>query len=306
MTALRFPTIAGILLGALSAAGPSGGQEWSVEAGLLAGHHDNFFYRGEGSEAPTSDLLEASLALERVWDAGAADWTLAAAASAVQVLDIDGADYQTVVLEGQYKRGPWKASLGYGRVLNRLFSESGEAAFFDQSELDFWLRYSVGPRVWVRIRAQLEEQDFDPSENARDADIDSYAATVRVAATGRLGLRLSLLADDRSAVGPENNRTGSGVELAFEGSPSERLTWFLRLRSRDRDYEDAPPGDSNFGRSDSLDDLTFNVRWLFGERFGLALSDSYRSADSTRPDRNFTGNVVQVGVFYRVGSGEED
>jgi hypothetical protein len=285
---------------------PSAAQGRSGEVGLLGGHHDNFFYRGGDSAAPASDLVALYIQFEETHDLASGDWTFAGAANAVNVLDINDADYHGFELEGQYKRGPWKASLGFGRILNRLFSESGEATFFDQSEVDFWLRYSVNRRIWIRLRAQVQEWDFDPAENDRDADIDRFAATVRVAATDRLGVRFSYLSEDRDAVGPENNRIGDGVELAFEGAPTDRVTWFLRLRSRDRDYEDASVGDSNFARSDSVDDLNFNIRWLLGERLGLVLQDTYRTADSTRPDRNFTGNQIAAGVFFRFGPGEED
>lgn len=299
-------TVVLVLLGVLWAAETSAGQGWSGEVGLLGGHHDNFFYRGGDNAAPASDLVDLYIQFEETYDAGPGEWTFAGAASAVSVLDIEDADYHGFDLEGQYKHGPWKASLGYGRILNRLFSESGEATFFDQSEVDLWLRYSVNRRIWLRLRAQVQEWDFDPAENDRDADIDRFALTVRVAATDRLGIRLSYLSDDRDAVGPENNRTGDGVAIAFEGAPTDRVTWFLRLRSRDRDYEDAPADDRNFGRSDSVDDLNFNIRWLFGERLGLVLRDTYRSADSTRPDRNFTGNQIEAGVFFRLGAGERD
>ncbi len=307
MNARPLPSTATLaLLGTLWSVDPSAAQGWSGEVGLLGGHHDNFFYRGGESNAPTSDIVDVYLQLEEVHDTSSGEWTFAVGANAVNVLDIADADYHAFDLQGQFKRGPWKASLGYGRVLNRLFSESGEATFFDQSEVDLWLRYSVNRRLWVRLRARVQEWDFDSAENDRDADVDRFAATVRFAMTDRLGIRFSYLTDDRAAVGPENNRTGDGLEVAFEGAPSDRVTWFLRLRSRDRDYEDAPPGDSNFGRADSVDDLNFNINWLFGERLGLVVRDIYRTADSTRPDRNFSGNRIDAGLFFRFGPGEQD
>jgi hypothetical protein len=158
----------------------------------------------------------------------------------------------------------------------------------------------------VRLRAEIQDWDFDPLENSRDSDVDKYAVTLRWAATDRVGLRVSYLDEDRDALGPENDRTGSGFAFALEGQPNDRVTWFLRLRSRDRDYENAPPGENNFDRSDTLDEINFNVRWLMGQRLGFMIRDNYRSGDSTRLDRNFTGNVIEAGIFFQFGSAKDD
>ncbi len=76
------------------------------------------------------------------------------------------------------------------------------------------------------------------------------------------------------------------------------MTFFLRYRSRDRQYEDAPPGDRNFQRDDTTEDINFNLRWRVSQRWGVQFRDTYRSGDSTRPDRNFTGNQAEIGAFY--------
>lgn len=289
-----------LMLAVLSLPSPAaaGDEPWQGEVGVLYGNHDNFFFRGSGSPAPSSDLLTGYLRLEKTWDTGRGDWTLELGADAVTVSDVDSADYQAYQLGTEYKRGRAKAALGYSALVNRVFSESGEAIFFDQATIDFWWRYSLGERWWIRARYKSEDWDFDPLEDDRDADVGKLSLTARFAATERLGIRVSYLAEDRDAVGPANNRTGDGFELAFEGAPNERTTWFLRFRSRDRDYEDAAPDDRNFDRSDTTDEVNFNLRWRFARRLGLYLRDNYRSGDSTRVDRNYTGNVAEAGIFY--------
>lgn len=295
--------LVGIVAGLCLCAPLAADSGWSGEAGVFVGSHDNFFFRGANSPAPSSDLLSASLTVERVQDTALGDWTFGLAATTVSVEDIDDADYETFQLTTEFKRGPWKAALSYEELLNRLFSESGESVFFDESAVEFWLRYSINRRLWVRLRAETADQDFGASQDDRDADAEKFALTLRMAATEHLAVRVSWLSEDRSARGPENNRTGSGFALALEASPREDLTWFLRYRSRDRDYEDAPIGENNFGRSDTVDDINFNVRWRFKDAIGLMVRDTYRSGDSTRPDRNFTGNVIEAGVFFQFGTG---
>lgn len=310
MTPLKRLVLAIPLMAALSLIGsPAPGDEtaiYSGEVGVLAGHHDNFFFRGRDQPAPASDLLSAYVQVEREQEIGRGEWTFGVAAEIVEVADIDRADYQGLDLAAEYKRGPWKGSLAVHQLLNRLYSESGEAVYFDELAFDAWVRYSVTPRLWVRARAEWAEQDFDPQQNARDADVTDYSATARYALTPALGLRASLLFEDRQSLGPDNNRTGEGVEVALEGTPTPRLSWFLRFRTRDRDYDDAPPGDSNFQRSDTVEDVNANVRWLFARRMGLQVRNSYRSGDSNRADRNFSGHVIEAGVFFSWNEGPED
>ncbi len=272
--------------------------DWEGEVGLLFGQHDNFFFRGEGNPAPESDLLTGYVVAERTWKRDASRFALELSGSAVDVSDIPNANYQSYGIAGTYRRGSHRFQLGHSQLLNRLYSESGEAVFFDESAFDLQWRVTLGTRWWVRLRFQTSEWDFDAAENERDSDTDRTSLTARVAVHPKLGLRFGWIDESRTATGPENNREGDGFEVAFEGTPSETLTWFLRFRSRDRDYLDALPDDRNFGRSDTTDEINFNVRWTVTEQLGLYVRDNYRDGSSTRLDRNYTGNVAEVGIFF--------
>ncbi len=297
----RFLGIWGVVL-ALACAVPVAADDeagWLWEAGLLGGTHDNFFFRGDGSPQPTSDLLSVYLGGERERELERGDLTLILGGQAVFVTDIAQADYQGLDFAVEYKRGPTKFHAGYSLMLNRLFSEEEDAAFFDEQSVDLWVRQSLGERLWLRLGVELESWDFDPAENDRDADVTKLDLTARVALSERVGLRGSLLYEERDATGPRNNRSGEGWALALEAQPSEAVSVFLRFRSRDRKYEDAPPGDRNFNRDDTTEDINFNLRWQISERWGLQLRDTYRQGDSTRPDRNFDGNQFEIGGFVR-------
>lgn len=271
---------------------------WRWEAGLLAGDHDNFFFRGAGGAQPGSSLLTAYLAGELERDTGRGELTFDIGGQAVSVLDIDAADYQGVHAALTYKRGRIKVQGALDTMLNRLYSEEGDALFFDQQGVDLWVRYSVSRRLWLRAGVELESSDFDPAENDRDADSVKTELTARLALGERVGLRLSLLGEERDAIGARNSRSGDGWAIALEGRPRDDVDLFLRFRSRDRRYEEAPPGDRNFRRDDTVEDVNLNLRWRAGRRWGVQLRDTYRSGDSTRPDRNFSGNQVELGAFY--------
>lgn len=272
---------------------------WIWEAGLLGGNHDNFFFRGEGGPKPSSKLLSGYVEGEMERDTGDGELTVSVGGQVVSVLDIDQADYQMADVEVEYKRGRSKVHAGYDLMLNRVFSEEEAAAFFDAQELNLWYRYSLSRRLWLRAGVEFESWDFDPAENDRDADVLKLSLTARFALSDRVGLRFTLLSEDRDANGARNNRTGEGWALAVEGRPRDDVNVFLRFRSRDREYNDAPPGDRNFQRDDTTEDINFNLRWQVTERWGVQLRDTYRSGDSTRPDRNFTGNQAEIGAFYR-------
>lgn len=272
-------------------------RNWELDASLLAGHHDNFFYRGEGAEAPASDLQELSAEYEYGIDLSGAELVIGVGATATRVADIDNADYEAYRAGLRYERGPARWYAQYSLSQNRLFSESGEQSFFDGSSIEGGLRYSLSHRTWIRGEAELESWNFDPAEDDRDSDVLKLSATLRHALTERIAVRGELLWEDRDAVGPENNRTGAGWSLALELKPASRLDAFLRYRSRERDYDDAPEGDKNFDRRDTVVDIVANLRFWLGRTWGLQALDNYREGESTRPDRNFDGNRVMVGLF---------
>lgn len=278
-------------------------SEWAVEVSAQAGHHDNFFFRGDGAPAPSSNLLQLGLDGEWVKDYGAYEITWLGGASGTFVPDVDEADYQSLGGGAELKWRRWKFGAGYHKLLNRLFSESGQRVFFDADTVDGWARYSVTERLWLRAEVELDSWDFDASEDGRDSDTLGLGFTGRYAFTDRFAARLSWMTEERDAVDPDQDRDSDGYAIAFEGRPRNDVEVFFRWRQRDREYNDAPFGTSNFGRVDTVDDFVLNIRYYIDSAWGVSFSDEYRTADSTRIDRNYDGNQILAGVFYRFGGG---
>ena len=270
---------------------------WSGAAGLLVGNHDNFFFRGPGAAAPSSDMQTVFVNGEWLRENGQGELTVVVGGTVVMVSDIDEADYQIASLGLEYKQGRFKYGGTYALLLNRLFVEEGDPVFFDENAFEGWVRYSVSPNLWLRGKAELAQQDFDPAEDDRDADVLKLYLTARYALTPVLGVRVSVLWNDRDANGPRNDRQGTGFSLGLEGQPSEKTRFSMRVRRREREYQDAPAGDSNFNRDDTVTDVNFNLRWRVRERWGFEIRDEYRDGESTRPDRNFDGNYIGAGLF---------
>lgn len=272
-------------------------RDWELDAHLMAGHHDNFFFRGPGASAPETDLQQISLEYEHEKDLGAADLVFELRAVGTMVSDIDDADHEAYYGGLRYEIGAARWYGQYSLAMNRLFSEEGEPTFFDGNSFEGGLRYSLSNRTWLRGELEVEEWDFDPAEDDRDSDVLKLSATLRHGFTDKVAVRAAALWEDRDAREPKNNRTGTGWSLAFELKPARRIDAFLRYRSRDRDYEDAPADEKNFGRRDTVVDIVGNLRWWIGETWGVRLEDHYRTGDSTRLDRNFDGNKWMAGLF---------
>lgn len=272
-------------------------RDWELDLSLMAGHSDNFFFRGGDAPAPSTDVQQLAVEYEHEKDLGRADLVFELGGIGTAVSDIPNADYEAYWGGLRYERGPARWYAQYSMGLNRLFSEAGEPIFFDGKSLEGGLRYSVGRKTWLRAEAELEDWNFDPAENDRDSDVLKLSGTVRHGLTDRIAVRVEALWEDRDATEPNNNRSGIGWSLAFELKPADRVDAFVRYRSRERDYDDAPPGESNFERQDTVVDIVANVRFWIGRTWGIRAQNNYRDGESTRPDRNFDGNTFMAGLF---------
>jgi hypothetical protein len=292
-----------LIAAALLAAPPAQAEDpyWTVDLSFLGGYNNNFFYRAKDTIAPTSTIWTAAADVRYDREVGNGDLTLLLGGIGDFVTDIPNADYQTVSVGALYKYRATKFSLIYDKMFNRLYSELGDISFFDQEGYDFWARHSFNRRVWLRLRLRRGKQDFDPIQNDRDADLNNVSLTARVGLNDQIALRGSILYENREARSPENSRTGSGWSIALESKPNDRINLFLRLRQRRRDYDLAPPDDSNFGRRDTVSDLNLNLRIKVKDSWGVMLRDQFRDGESTRPDRNFNGNYFSAGIFYTFG-----
>jgi predicted porin len=280
-------------------------DDWEVEAGMQAGYHDNFFYRGEGQDAPSENLYSLYSMGELRVDPGPGKLSLSYRATAIATTQIEGSDYQDYSLGAGYKLGMTKLKAEYGYTPNRVFAEDGDGVFFDQQRRALEVRQGIISGLWVGGEYVYKRQDFDPVKADRDARVRGLSGTLRIPLGNRVGIRGTVFRETKEATGPEYDWEGRGYAVGLEVNPTRRLNLFLRYKNRDRDYEDAPPTDSNFEREDSTQDYLLNVRWQAGRHWGISVEDFYRDGESTRPDRNYDGNRV-TGSFFMVFGGPSE
>ena len=150
----------------------------------------------------------------------------------------------------------------------------------------------------------VDDWEFDSSESGRDALSYEFDAGLRWTALDWLSLRGSFLWLFKEAEDPRYDWHGPGFSVGADLRPWEKTSLGLRYRRRWRDYDAAPSGDSNFERSDVVDDVKANLRWYATRIFGLQLNGSYRHGDSTRSDRNYDAASVIGGIFVTFGNEE--
>lgn len=288
-----------VLIPGISAAG-SGDKNWQAEVGTVVSHRDNFFFRADdgGTPAPSATLTTIYANAEVELDSGKSRWTLGGEAAGSFTDDIDNADYQTAGLEVEYKRHKTRGSIGLGYLPNRIYSEEADGVFFDLTALELGIRRDLKPGMWLGLEYGRDDWSFDPSESDRDATSEEISLALRVPLGSRVGVRLFALAGQKDANAPDYDWDGYGYGLALEWNPSERVSLFARAKARERDYENAPAGDNNFDRSDTIVDGLINLQIRIGKLWGLRLMGRHRNGESTRVDRNYDANEAGFALFF--------
>jgi len=274
---------------------PSG---WDLEVGGFFTHHSNFFFRGGGQPAPSANLLSvyAHGEQERKIGRGRLDYHIDL--GAVETGDIAGADHMNAGVGGRYRQGRNRFTSEIVSVPNQVYFDE-EGVFFDLLGLELGWRRDLGPGLWAGVELGLETWDFDPVQDLRDSTNRKLSASLRYPLNERYGLRGTLLYEDRNADSARFDLSGVGFAVALEAQPTDSVQVFARYKRRERDYGDAPAGTTNFEREDTVQDIVVNLRWRLGERWGVRIEDFFRDGESTRVDRNYSGNRLSVGGYYQ-------
>lgn len=268
-----------------------------LEVGLLSGSHDNYFFRGAGAEPQSSALWSAYLRGESERKGKGGKLTLSGEVSASDAVDVDNANQIAGVVGAKFKRGRNRVTGELFVRPSQVYFEEGDGVFFDQTGVEIGYRRDIKPGMWFGLEAEVEQWRFDPQEAERDADGTELSASLRLPINPRLGIRATLLVEDKDAEAARFDLSGTGFSVALEAQPTDDVNVFARYKRREREYDSASPGDRNFQREDTVQDIVFNIRWQAARRWGLRLDTFYRDGESTRADRNYDGLRAMAGVF---------
>ena len=297
---LRFILAAVCALAPLAFPGSVRGQEgrrvWTVEAGALAGYHSNFFFRGEGAPAPSTTLFNPYVTGEGEFRRPSGRYTVLFDAGAVRTGDISNGNHFSLLGGLEYRRGDNRLTGEVFLLPNRVYDDEGDGSFFDTVGTAFEYRRVLGPGLWVRANYEIELWRFDPDLATRDSTTHDLNGSFRFPVSERVGIRTTVYYGLRSAKSSRYNFDSLGVAGAIEAQPTDAVNLFVRYRIRGRDYNDVlDEDDSNFRREDTVHDFVVNLRWQLSQRWGLRFES--RSAGSSGPDRNYSGNRFMAGGF---------
>jgi len=103
---------------------------------------------------------------------------------------------------------------------------------------------------------------------------------------------------DRNAVDNNEDLSERDIFLTLRFIPTPPLYISTRLRQRHRGFSVQEEDRSNFGRMDDRLQWTVMASYQFTQHLAANLYYAYTDADSTRPSRVFTTNLLSVGVAY--------
>ncbi|HEX2163151.1 MAG TPA: hypothetical protein VHM02_04320, partial [Thermoanaerobaculia bacterium] len=133
----------------------------------------------------------------------------------------------------------------------------------------------------------------------RDNDFGSLGAAVRYRGWGYdLSPELGVELGRRDAVDPDEDHDQTDVWLKLRSAPIPPLYLTLRLRHRLRDYSIDDPLAGNFGREDDRNQVTLTADWETGDLLTWTLYYAWEDADSTKPSRVFTTQLLAVGARF--------
>ena len=172
---------------------------------------------------------------------------------------------------------------------------------FDQADV-LRLAGQYGYRVtadWeLTAMGELQRQEFERA-SGRDNDFLLGGGAVRYRGWGYdLSPEVGVEIGERDADDPNEDHEQTEIWLKLRSVPVPPLYLSLRLRSRSRDYSVGDPAASNFGREDDRVQVALTADCTVTELLALTLYYAWEDADSTKPDRRFTTQLLALGTRW--------
>lgn len=283
----------------LAATADSPSRDWEAEVGTALKSYDNFFMTGDAATQRQRSALVSTVYAhgERAFKDGARRWDLEGGVEASFNYDISDADTQLFWVGAQTRFNATRAGIELSYEPNRIYSEDGDGTFFDETALTLSVRHEYSPTLSGELEYERQRDEFGSDEPGKDADVDELSGTLRFVVHPQAAIRLFGMWAEKDARDGARSWSATGFGTALEWSPAERWSVFARARLRDREYDDALPGDSNFQRDDTIFDALVNARFQAGRDWGVGGQLEYRDAESTRLDRNYDALTVSLNAY---------
>lgn len=272
-------------------------RRFEAEVRLNALRFVNFFQAPEG--APEEDV-----------DAWAAELRLRAPLGEVLegYLHADFTDYEDLeasqgLTAGLRSEGERRGFDVYAEALrNRPSFDIGDRVEqADIGRLAGEYSYRVTDDWQLTGTADFEQQRFDVTES-RDNEYLGAGAFVRYRGFGsELSPEVGVVFGERDADDRNEDHSQRDLFLKVRSAPTRALYLTARYRHRTRDYDVETPFASNFQREDTRRQVVLTADLKTGAILTWNLYWAYEDADSTNPTRDFTAQLIALGVSIGVG-----
>lgn len=262
---------------------------------LFPARHENFFQKADGE--PKLDVDTMLLDARITHDLGRADGWRGYLAPRYTFFEDDLDDSSGALLGFRFDGRPHAADIGLRYEQDRPAFDVGDE--FDQAnvmtlEAEYGWRFTDAWELGLLGTARRQEFDRRP---IKDNDVVRGGVSLRFRGWGYvLSPEIGFETGHRDADDANQVRDSTRLWVMFRSLATEKLYLTLRYRRRHYEYTIDDPLESNFRREDDRDQWTLSVNYTVARRVTLQAYYDYLDADSDKPSRIFTSQLIGVGT----------
>jgi hypothetical protein len=183
-----------------------------------------------------------------------------------------------------------------GRLL--YVSQSSGDITYDSRALSAMYRVSLSKSLALRLVYARERQDYGLTAPGRNMVRNTWITELHYRVSSWLTPRFGFSWSRENAQEVNYSFDKPEIMVAASLSRPNGLSLFLRYRLAWRGYITNITTDRNFERHDGHHNFLLEIRIPLQKQFFLILRDNFKKKTSTRPDMNFTDNVIASEIMF--------
>lgn len=200
----------------------------------------------------------------------------------------------------EFRSGMHRLGVEYSYAWGRLLYVSAglRDIMYDNGILSVVYRARVSSPLTLSFGYERESEDYGLTAPGRTMDANIWSAELRYRVNSSLTPRLGVSWSRENANDVEYSFDRPEIMAAASVSTRSGLNVFIRYRLTWRKYFTPDTTDRNFERRDNHHNILFELRIPIMEDIFLVVQENYKKKNSTRPDTNFTDNVIAAQVVF--------
>jgi hypothetical protein len=183
-----------------------------------------------------------------------------------------------------------------GRLL--YVSQSSGDILYDSRALSAMYRVSLSKSLALRLEVERERQDYGLTAPGRNMTRNTWATEVHYKISPSLTPRLGFSWGRENAREINYSYKKPEIMAAASYARPNGLNLFVRYRLAWRRYGTDIATNRNFGRHDRHHNFLLEIRIPIQKQLFLVFRENYKKKISTRPDMNFSDNVIASEIMF--------